>query len=181
VAAVSHGNLSRENSRQFSPPAPDDVGAAWTFTRSGNAWTQQGDKLVGSGVVGSAQQGFSVALSSDGNTAVVRALEDNSYTGAAWVFTRSNGSWTQQGAKLVGSGAVGGSEQGVSVSLSADGNTAMVGWERDNSYGGAAWVFTRTRNGVWTQQGNKLAGSGAVGAAQLVARVTRTEGTVSSA
>jgi hypothetical protein len=43
--------------------------------------------------------------------------------GAAWVYTRSNGVWTQQGSKLVGTGAVGNAEQGWSVSLSSDGNT----------------------------------------------------------
>jgi hypothetical protein len=32
-----------------------------------------------------------------------------------WVFTRSNGAWTQQGIKLVGTGAVGGAAQGVSA------------------------------------------------------------------
>ena len=47
--------------------------------------------------------------------------------GAAWVFTRSNGVWTQQGSKLVGSDAVGFARQGTSVALSADGNTAIIG------------------------------------------------------
>jgi hypothetical protein len=32
---------------------------------------------------------------------------NNSFTGAAWVFTRSGEAWTQQGNKLVGTGAVG--------------------------------------------------------------------------
>ena len=50
--------------------------------------------------------------------------------GAAWVWTRSGGVWTQQGTKLVGTGAVGDADQGQSVSLSADGNTAIVGgWQ----------------------------------------------------
>jgi hypothetical protein len=48
--------------------------------------------------------------------------------GAVWVFTRTAGVWTQQGPKLVGSGAVGHASQGISVALSADGNTAMVGY-----------------------------------------------------
>ena len=65
-------------------------------------WTQQGGKLVGTGAVGHAGQGISVALSADGNTAIVGGENDNSGTGAAWVYTRSNGVWTQQGGKLVG-------------------------------------------------------------------------------
>jgi hypothetical protein len=59
-------------------------------------------------------QGASVALSVDGNTAVVGGPLNNGQIGTTWVFIRSNGAWAQQ-AKLVGSGAVGYPEQGHSV------------------------------------------------------------------
>jgi hypothetical protein len=69
---------------------------------------------------------------------------DNNYAGAAWVYTRSNGAWTQQGTKLVGTGAVNGPvQQGWSVSLSGDGNTTVVGGPYDNNQTRAAWVFSR--------------------------------------
>ena len=127
-------------------------GAAWIWTRSGGVWTQQGPKLVGSGAVTAAQQGTSVSLSADGNTAIVGGPSDNyngaGATGAAWVWTRSAGVWTQQGPKLVGSGNFPNAGQGRSVSISADGNTAIVN---------GAWVWTRSA-GVWTQQGNMLSG-----------------------
>jgi hypothetical protein len=140
-----------------------NVGAAWVYTRSNGVWTQQSSKLVGTDAVGPAYQGWSVALSADGNTAIVGGWSDNSFVagfgiGAAWVYTRSNGVWTQQGSKLVGTGYVGPASQGYSVSLSADGNTAIVGGPNDNADAGAAWVFTRS-NGVWTQQGAKLVGT----------------------
>jgi hypothetical protein len=94
-------------------------------------FTQQGPKLVGTGAIGMALQGQSVALSADGNTAIVGGALDNggAFTGvgAAWVFTRSNGIWTQQGNKLVGTDAIGDSLQGYSVALSGDGNTAILG------------------------------------------------------
>jgi hypothetical protein len=148
---------------------------AWVFTRNGDEWTQQGNKLVGSGAVGNARQGMSVALSADGNTALLGGAADNNNTGAAWVFARSGGVWMQQGKKLVGSGADGRARQGMSVALSADGNTAILGGPSDNpsdrsgSFGlgsaGAAWVFTRS-SGVWTQQGNKLVSSGIAGTAR---------------
>ena len=125
-------------------------------------FVQQGEKLVGTGAVGNAQQGQSVAVSSDGNTAIMGGPNDSGNTGAAWVFTRSGGGWTQQGNKLVGSGAVGYARQGASVALSADGNTAIVGGPFDNWNTGAAWVFTRS-NSAWTQQRSKLIGTGAVG------------------
>jgi len=120
-------------------------------------FSQQGPKLVGTDAVGEADQGNSVSISGDGNTAIVGGPNDNSAggtqqspIGAAWVFTRSGGMWTQQ-AKLVGTDAVG-SGQGISVSLSADGNTAIVGGFFDNGEVGAAWVFTRSA-GTWSQQG----------------------------
>ncbi len=140
-----------------------DVGAAWIFTKSGGVWSQQGSKLVGTGSVGKPEQGTSVALSADGNTALIGGPFDNAQKGAVWVFKRTGGVWAQVGSKLVGTGAVGfGSWAGISVDLSADGSTAVVGGNRDNSYVGAAWVFTES-GGTWTQQGSKLVGTGAVG------------------
>lgn len=141
------------------------TGAAWIYVRNGDAWSQQGSKLVGTGAVGSARQGASVALSGNGNTAIVGASGDHSYTGAIWVYVRSGGSWTQQGNKLVGTGAAGHAGQGAAVALSDDGNTALVGGPADNAGTGAAWVYIR-QGSSWTQQGNKLAGVGAVGKAQ---------------
>jgi hypothetical protein len=47
-------------------------------------FSQQGPKLVGTGAAGYAYQGGSVALSADGNTAIVGGPEDNSDIGAAW-------------------------------------------------------------------------------------------------
>jgi hypothetical protein len=135
---------------------------AWVFTRSGSTWTQQGEKLTGGGAVGVAGFGASVALSSDGNTALIGGVYDNLEVGAAWVFTRSGSTWTQQGEKLTGGGESGEGRFGRSVALSSDGNTALIGAVGDNSGVGAAWVFTRSGS-TWTQQGAKLTGGGGTG------------------
>jgi hypothetical protein len=135
------------------------AGAAWVFTRSGETWTQQGSKLTGPGQTGGGELGYSVALSADGNTALVGGPRDNGWQGSAWVFTRSGSTWTQQGAKLTGAGEVGEAQFGTSVALSADGNTALIGGPRDNGSDGAAWVFTRSGE-TWTRQGSKLTGTG---------------------
>ena len=158
VAISSDGNTAIVGGYQDN----NNTGAVWVFTRSGGVWTQQGNSLVGTGAIGFAKQGRSVAISSDGNTAIVGGSEDNIEAGAVWVFTRSGGIWSQQGPKLVGTGAVGNSLQGFSVDVSSDGNTAIVGGYSDNTNTGAVWVFTRS-GGVWTQQGPKLVGTGAVG------------------
>src|SRR5262249_42498820 len=126
------------------PSDNSTVGAAWVFTRRNGIWSQQGDKLTGTGGIQPSAR-FSLAPSADGNPAIVGGPNDNRYAGAAWVFTRSNGIWTQQGSKLVGSGAVW-SEiyQGGSVAVSADGNTVVTGGPGDDAFVGAAWVFTRS-------------------------------------
>jgi len=115
--------------------------------------------------IGAAGQGSYVAVSSDGNTLAFGGQNDNTNVGASWVFTRSAGVWTQQGLKLIGTGATVNARQGYSVALSANGNTLAIGARLDDSDIGATWVFTRTA-GVWTQQGSKLVGTGAVGTAQ---------------
>ncbi len=95
-------------------------------------------KLLGTGAVSYAQEGVSMSLSSDGNTLAVGGSADGSF-GATWVYIRNGSTWSQQGSKLVGTGAVGSSYQGYSVSLSSDGNTLAVGGCADNSGAGATW------------------------------------------
>jgi hypothetical protein len=152
----------------------DGIGAAWVFTRSGATWSQQGNKLVGTGGVES-QQGFAVALSGDGNTAILGGpgqapppgdATTHTSNGAAWVFTRSGGTWSQQGDMLLGTQPTTTNSPGLgfSVALASDGNSALVGGPTDNANTGAAWVFARS-GGTWTQQGNKLVFPGAIGAA----------------
>ena len=145
------------------PGNNNSTGAAWIFIRSGGVWSQE-SQLIASGITSFTLFGTAISLSADGNTAIIGGNGDINYTGAAWVFTRSGGVWTQQ-SKLVGSGTTNNTNQGKSVSLSFDGNTAIVGGIGDNSNAGAAWVYTRS-GGVWTQQGAKLVGTGAVGQAQ---------------
>jgi hypothetical protein len=144
------------------------IGTAWVFTRSGGVWSQQGSKLVGpEGYVWGLGQGTSVALSADGNTAIVGTpyYYEPFAIGAAYVFTRSGGVWSQQGDPLVGWDYMSDPyytfwiQEGFSVALSADGNTAIVGGPGDDfrsyiySYQtiGAAWVFTRS-GGFWSEQ-----------------------------
>ena len=121
-----------------------NIGATWVFTRAAGVWTQQGSKLVGTGTnVGASKQGL-VSLSADGNTLAVGGSGDDELNGAVWMFTRSESTWAQQGAKLVGTGFSFNAEQG-KVALSADGNTAIVGGFMDggdnsNNHGAAGYL-----------------------------------------
>jgi hypothetical protein len=111
-------------------------------------------KLIATDAAAGDQSGSSVAIY--GSTAVVGAPGKNGATGAAYVFTRSGSTWTQQ-AKLTATGAAAGDEFGFSVALS--GSTAVVGAYRKNGGTGAAYVFARSGS-TWTQQA-KLTATGA--------------------
>jgi uncharacterized protein (TIGR03437 family) len=141
------------------------IGAVWVFAQTNGFWSQQGPKLVGSGYSGTTPgEGYSVAISANGNSVLIggpfdgNASSANGTPGAAWVFTRANGVWTQQGPKLT---TASGGQFGSSVGLSSDGNTAMGGAPGDLGGVGSGTVFTSAA-GVWIQ-GPTFSGTGAVG------------------
>ena len=154
VALSSNGNTALVGG-PFDGASNTMSGAAWVFTRSGSTWTQQGSALSGSDESASLL-GSSVALSADGRTALIGGPQDDGNVGAAWVFSSSGSTWSQQGPKLTGSGEAGTGAFGYSVALSADGDTALI--EGDNDDGaafGAAWLFARAA-GSWAQQDGKI-------------------------
>jgi FG-GAP repeat len=166
VALSSEGNTALIGAPIEGPSSATGVGSAWVFTLTAGTWSQQGPKLTASDEVPSADFGASVALSSDGNTALIGGPFDNDEAGAVWVFARSLSTWSQQGSKLTPNDAENlgnGDDFGSSVALSADGETALIGAPRDGeslspSHVGAAWVFTGSGS-HWTQQGPKLTNS----------------------
>lgn len=152
---------------------PDRHGAAYVFFRSGGNWTQQA-YLKSSNPGVRDEFGSSVAIS--GDTAIVGAdSEDSSTTGingtsnddaensgAAYIFVRDAGTWTQQ-AFLKASNTGERDQFGGAVALSGD--TAVIGAKSESSSttvidgptddaepdSGAAYVFVRNAN-TWTQQ-----------------------------
>ena len=129
---------------------------AYVFVRSGSTWTEQQKLVPGDG---SPSGGFGTSAALSGDTALVGSTSTG-YTldaGAAYVFVRSGGTWTQQ-QKLVPDDTAAGDYFGIAVALSGD--TAMIGEWRPH-VPGAVYVFTRSA-GVWTQQ-QKLSASDATG------------------
>ena len=129
-----------------------NAGAAYIFTRSGSTWTQQA-QIQSTDIEAGDFFGFSVSI--DGDTVVIGATGDKngsqSGVGAAYIFTRSGSTWTQQ-AKIQASDRYTGDDFGCSVAI--DGDTVIVGAQREDSYGndaGSAYVFTRSGS-TWTQQ-----------------------------
>jgi len=140
-----------------------DSGSAYVFTRTGATWTQQ-QKLNASDGTAADEFGWWVDL--DGDTAVITALmndnENGVEAGAAYVFTRSGTTWTQQ-AKLIASDGQEKDHFGYCADLLGD--TVFIGanWDDDNGDGsGSMYVFTRSGT-TWTQQQKLLASDGQAG------------------
>jgi FG-GAP repeat len=146
-------------------PLDRGTGTARFYEHSSGLWVESGPPFVGgeepadceSATAGESEAcrfGFSVALSDDGGVALIGVPGANHDKGAAWVFTRSGSTWNR-GPELRGAGAIGASHFGRSVSLSSDGDTALITGPWDDHESGSVWVFTRSGD-TWTQQGPKL-------------------------
>ncbi len=117
------------------------AGAAWVFTHSASGWSQQGGKLTANSEIGAGEFGESVALSADGNKALIGGPGDNGNVGAAWEFTRSGEAWTQQPSKLTASDETGEGRFASSLALSGEGDEAVIGAPGDDGGVGALWSF----------------------------------------
>lgn len=124
----------------------------------------QGPLLLGTGAstmigINAPEQGYSVAISGDGSTAMVGAPFDSEGVGATWVWGRaSDGTWTQQGSKMIGLDAAPGWLEGYSVAISADGNTVIATGQPGVITSAPTITLWTRSNGIWTQ-GSSLAGS----------------------
>ena len=162
VALSSDGNTALIGGPSDGTGAQASEGAAWVFTRTQSIWSQQGAKLTAGDAAAGSGLGSGVALSSDGNVALVGGQGDSGGAGAAWLFDRSGATWAQQGGKLTGQGESLVGTLGSSVALSADGQTAMIGGKNDNGGAGAAWAFAPPAPTCANASAATPAGGGAV-------------------
>jgi hypothetical protein len=132
------------------------IGAIWVFTRTAGVWTQQEGKKTANTLLSAPGFGISISLYED--TLVVGGKNDNNNLGAAFVFIRITGSWSQY-YKLVGSNGLASSNQGTSVSIWGD--TIAVGGPGS---GGITYIY-RIVDEVWREV-RRLIGTGNVGSAQ---------------
>jgi hypothetical protein len=129
------------------------LGRAYVYTYEGSTWTLQSTLSASSAV---AEDYFASAVAISGDTILVGASGRENGTvmnaGAAFVFTRSGTTWTQQ-AIVTHTGAAADDNFGQAVSL--DGDSAVIGAPYQDFIGqgerGAAHVFTRSGT-TWTQQ-----------------------------
>jgi hypothetical protein len=155
------------NGDEFTLSKPDS-GAVYVFVRdpATNSWFQQAHVKASGSQIGLAF-GWGLSLSHDGDTLAVGVHADPTganASGSVYVFSRSGTTWTEQ-AYLRASNLGQDDQFGMSVALSGDGNTLLVGapWESSSASGvgpsqtdnnapnsGAAYVFTRTA-GNWAE------------------------------
>jgi FG-GAP repeat len=138
------------------PSATGQRGSAWVFKLSGSVWNVE--QTLAEATAGHQDHfGRAVALSSDGNTALIGAPGAAGYTGKALVYTRTGSAWSQLGGELTGAGEEGEGRFGKSLALSGDGETALVGGTTDAGGRGAVWPFVRSGSS-FAPQGGELRG-----------------------
>ena len=155
VSISNDGSTAIVGARLEDPNNQPSAGAAYIFTRSGTTWSQQAKILAGD--IGQQDQfGTTVSISSDGDTAIVGSPREGTggaYAGAAYIFTRSGTTWSQQ-RKIQASDKQGNDYFGESVAISSDGDTVIVGAKHEDTGAndaGAAYIFTRSGT-TWPQQ-----------------------------
>lgn len=133
----------------------------FSLTNENNAELEKFAKIVPTDVTGNDNFGYSVALSGDGNTIIIGAFQHDTAKGSAYIYIRNGNTWIFQ-SKLLPIDNTYGDYFGVSVSLSYDGNTAIIGAHGDDSVKGSAYIFIRNTN-IWTEQSKLVAGDGITG------------------
>jgi len=135
----------------------DGSGSAYIFVRDGTSWSQQA-KLTADDAA--ADDLFGIRLALSGNKVLIGAPTGTGGPGAAYVFHRVSGVWTQE-AKLTASDGFAGDGYGFTVGLSD--NVALVGADTDDDDGllsGSVYLYVLTPTG-WSEETKLLASNGA--------------------
>lgn len=122
-------------------------GSAYILTYNNSTWTEQ-KILLPTDASSYDYIGCSVSLSADGSIALVGAYGDDSYTGAAYIFSGTD--WSDE-KKLTASDGAASDHFGRIVSLSADGSTALIGAQGNDSNKGAVYFYNGTDWGTETK------------------------------
>ena len=134
-----------------------NLGAAYVFVRSSGVWGQQ-QELTASDAAKEDAFGYSVSVSGDMAVigAAYKTIGSNAEQGAAYVFARSAGVWSQQQELTAADGSA---NDFLGDGVSASGDTALIGAYGWNGYQGAAYVFV-LNGGAWSQQQELTASDG---------------------
>ena len=144
------------------PQENANTGTARILRRTRTGWTQQAELNAGGD---QDALGLSVALSADGNTALVGTPKRQVTIGGAYVFVRAGSKWRHLGGVLTGRDELDLAEFGDAVAISKDGKIVAVGGPGEEQGAGAVWIFTRSGS-RWVP-GPKLVPASEIGHAEF--------------
>ncbi len=120
------------------------VGAVYIFLRSGVTWNQEA-KMMASDNIDGISFGVSVSINTDGSKVIAGSELIDAGRGAAYVFSRTGISWTEE-AKLTPNDAAVSDNFGGAVSISGDGFTMIIGASNEDpgniNMAGSAYIFS---------------------------------------
>jgi hypothetical protein len=136
-------------------PVQYAAGSAWVYTRTNSGTYRRQAELLAPDLVQQASFGGAVALSSNGNVALVTSYSSPNYYGAAYIFDRSaSGRWTLSATiqdQDYGTDSFFGGDTGA---ISGAGTTILIGAlgapTNVASTTGVALIYTRSSRGSWT-------------------------------
>ncbi len=133
-------------------------GTAYIFKRTGIFWAEEAILTASNGA---AYDFFGTSVSINGDYTVIGAYSKtvggNSGQGTAYIFKRTGTSWAEE-AILTASNGAANDKFGISVSLNGD--YAVIGAYRGNSNQGTAYIFKRTGTS-WVEEAILTASNGA--------------------
>ena len=122
-------------------------GEAVTYHETSTGWAKLRSPFPAPGETGASRLGLAVAISADGSHALIAGPADKNDLGAAWLYVLKQGSW-QPTHRLQGQRLSSGNWFGLSVALSASGDSAIIGEPGGHNQAlqrGAVWLFTSLR------------------------------------
>jgi hypothetical protein len=142
VSSDAFGHTASLEGDTLAIGAPGDDaarGSTYIVTRTSGSWTQQAKITASNGV---ANDYFGSALSLDGDSLAVGAYVAAGYQGAAYVFSRSGTSWSEQGTITASNGVA---NDYFGFSLAMDDGVLAVGALGANSIRGSLYIYNETQ------------------------------------
>ncbi len=143
IVGASEGFLTSSGIFSIEP------GNAYVFRHLNSVWTEHTILSASDGIKDDL---FGISVSIDGEYAVIGAPIHNQAKGAAYIFKRNGGVWSEQ-AKLLAADGNSGDAFGWSVSISGD--YVCIGAHLDNKNetdSGSIYIFKRVASSTWEQQ-----------------------------
>ena len=145
VAVSDNGNTVVVGARYDDTIAGTDSGSAYIYRYDGTDWDET--KLVASDGAASDNFSISVTVSGDGNTVVVGSYFDDTTrgtnSGSAYIYKYDGTNWDET--KLVAGDGAANDNLGISIAISGDGNTLVVGARFDDTStgtnSGSAYIY----------------------------------------